>query len=91
VLEPVSSFRWSEVQRVVGYKADIFAYDLICIAFELSDRAVEIHEEMEGYNAVVAELPARFPGMTEDWWSSVAFPAFATNLTPIWQKQQSQS
>jgi hypothetical protein len=78
-------FRWNELQRIIAFKRDLLTTDLICIAFELTDRAVEVDEKMEGYNSTLEGMTAHFPRLNHQWLSSVAFPPFATNLTTIWQ------
>ena len=50
--ETVWSFRWSEVRRICAFKRDVGGFDLICLAFEVKDRAVEMNEGMEGYDSV---------------------------------------
>lgn len=81
---------WSDVVRVSVYKADRMTWDLICTSFELSDgRRVIVHEELVGWSRLMHDLPRRLAGVAEfnDWWPGVAFPAFATNLTVLWERE----
>lgn len=77
---------WSDVKEVFAFKRDLFAVDLLCIGFRISDDGsyYEINEEMNGYKEVMATMEKAFPRLTPDWWSKIAFPAFATNLTTLW-------
>jgi hypothetical protein len=43
-----------------------------------------VEEEMEGWDEFVAELESRFGVSLDQWFSIVAFPAFARNLTILW-------
>jgi hypothetical protein len=76
---------WSEVVRLVAYKRDCFAIDLICFGFVTDERFVEVNEEMEGWEALTDALPAYLPGTLDkaDWWAKVALPPFATNRTTL--------
>jgi len=84
-----TTVRWADVKEIVAFKVDLFAVDLICIAFRVSDDGeyFEIDEEMPGYKALLEALPATFPGIRTDWFSEVAFPAFATNATSLWRRE----
>lgn len=75
---------WQSVNKIVAYKVDLFAVDLICLGFTTTDgRYSEVHEEMADYDKFCEQLESRF-ALREGWWSEVAFPAFETNLTVIW-------
>jgi hypothetical protein len=82
------SIQWSEVDSVVAFKRDIFVYDLICIILRTSDGALELNEEMKGWESMIDSLPAYLPGArkSSDWWDQVAHPAFVANLTTIYSK-----
>lgn len=84
-LTPMWNLEWREVHRICGYKRDLITVDLICLAFESQRGVAEIHEEMEGYKAVIECLPSLFPGLAPRWWTTVAFPPFQTNFTTIWE------
>jgi len=82
---------WKDVQRVVVFKRDHFTVDCICICFELPEgRCCEFNEEMTGYKELIEKLPEYLPGCRhpENWFSEVAFPAFATNVTEIYQRNE---
>jgi hypothetical protein len=81
----VLNFSWLQVQRIFGFKRDRYTVDMICIAFVLRDTTVEINEEMDGYDSVIAALPKHFSGLEAEWWAKVAFPPFETNWTTIWE------
>ena len=77
---------WSAVVEVFAYKDDCFFYDRICVGFRTSGDGTwwRVDEENPGYQELLAALPDHFPGIRTDWFSEVAFPAFATNRTTLW-------
>ena len=76
---------WDDIKRIVAYKRDIFAYDLICLAVDFGGNNIELNEEMEGWDALLELLPGRLPGVlpSAEWWKIVALPPLATNLTTL--------
>jgi len=85
------SLCWPEVREVVAFKRDLYAVDLICLTFGLaSGRAVELHEEMHGWQAVLEGLPQYLPGSKPfpEWFHEVAVPAFAPNPTFVFRRSQ---
>ncbi len=80
---------WQDAVRVEAFKRDCWAVDLICLYFLLKDnKAVEINEEMEGFDSLAGKLPEYLPGCQkfEDWFEVVAFPPFKENNTVIYQR-----
>ena len=80
---------WSEVAKIVAFKRDCYAVDLICIAFELDgSRVAETDEEMEGWQGLLEVLGEQFGIREEAWFKKVAVPAFAPNVTTLWTRQE---
>lgn len=77
---------WTEVRQIFAFKEDVFAYDIICLGFRITDDGewVMVHEEMKGYKDLVSEIERRFSDYERDWWEKVAYPAFERCFTPIW-------
>ena len=89
-LTPSSEMHWSEVQRVTAFKRDCFVVDCICLVIGArDDTAIEINEEMAGWQELVEALPDYLPGCKpwHLWFSNVAFPAFAANPTEVYERQ----
>jgi len=78
--EPSSlSVLWSEVEKVTVFKRDRMTVDEICMVLEVSGSpALEVNEEMPGWQELVQGLPTYLPGarLWEEWFEKVAFPAF---------------
>lgn len=83
------SLEWNEVDTVIAYKRDIFAHDLICLAFVTRRGTTEVHEEMQGWSKLIDQLPSVLPGTLAppDWWVQVAFPAFEPSPTTLFKRE----
>jgi hypothetical protein len=80
-------FAWQDTVQVKAFKRDLYAVDLICLAILMkNNKAVEINEEMSGWESLVEKLPQYLPGCQkfEEWFSLVAYPAFKPNITTIY-------
>jgi hypothetical protein len=84
----IESFRWPDLVSVRAWKQDCWGTDRIWLGFDLreNDESVCVHEEMEGYKDLVAEMQRRCEAYRADWWNAVAFPAFAQNHTWVWEQ-----
>jgi hypothetical protein len=85
---------WKAIDRLTMFKRDIFSVDLICLFIEFSgDCAIEFDEDMEGWKTFINALPHHLPGCKalEEWFCTVAFPAFATNPTAIYRRDAQQT
>jgi len=51
------------------------------MGFITPDGAVELNEQMDGWNSLIDAVPRILPGTTskEEWWDKVAQPPFAAN------------
>ena len=71
------SASWSDVQRITGYKIDMFAWDEIRVEFALQGgNTVVVSEESPGFPEFMAEVERRFPSAV-GWHSKISQPAFA--------------
>jgi hypothetical protein len=87
---PLDSIAWSDVVRVVAFKRDWLTVDCICLVIAtIGETAIEVNEEMEGWEALTDALPKYLPGskLWRECFFQVAFPAFATNETVIFEKR----
>jgi hypothetical protein len=88
--QTTSQIKWDDVIKICAYKRDMLTTDLICWSFHCrdDDDVLEVHEQMVGYKGLQEAVRSRFDVRLEDWFEQVAFPAFATNVTVIWPKNQ---
>lgn len=77
---------WSQIIEIFAYKMDLFTVDEICIGFRLDESGTHywVSEEFLGYKEFIEQLRISFPGIREDWFAEVAFPAFIENRTTLW-------
>ncbi len=87
----ISQFTWSQVQCVRAWKLDCGVVDCIFLSFDLESRTINVHEEVRGYHDLVQVMESRLSKLRRDWWSCVAFPAFATNHTVVWSRSETHS
>jgi len=87
----VAKISWFELNEIIAFKKDLFAYDLICLGFRTNgDSFWEVDEECIGYTELLKELEKQFPGFRTDWFAQVANPAFALNRTTLWERTLSE-
>src|SRR6266446_1595761 len=85
--QEVAAGSWSGVCRATAFKRDLFAVDCICLHLGGADgTGIELDEEMAGWNRLMEALQTQLPGCKPylEWFSAVAFPAFAANPTEIY-------
>jgi hypothetical protein len=84
------AMKWSDVDRVVTYKVDCFTYDMIWLAFERRghNEALHIREETEGFQNLISALAKAFPEVNAEWYFYVMQPAFAENLTVLFERKR---
>jgi hypothetical protein len=86
--------KWTDVQRVIAFKEDWLTVDCICLAFvDRDDHAIQVHEEMKGWQELVEALPESLPGCKpwSEWFTEVSFPAFATNLIQLFDRGKTET
>jgi hypothetical protein len=81
--------RWADVQAVVAYKRDVFAFDVICLALEFpGPTSIELNDQMQGWQPFIDSLPLYLDGLppSDEWVPAVALPAFATNMRVLFRR-----
>ena len=86
--ELASEVEWGKVSRVVAYKRDAMTHDVIALGF--LGTGIDVNEDMEGWDELLKKLPDYLPGCQpfEQWFQTVAFPAFAMNPTDIYRREE---
>ncbi|HEY4285954.1 MAG TPA: hypothetical protein VGN00_02535 [Puia sp.] len=79
---------WSEIQRIATYKVDRMTFDEICLDIFWNDWKLTITEDTPGWGQLVIKLKGAFPTIPEDWFERVMQPAFATNYTVLYEREE---
>jgi hypothetical protein len=77
---------WDQITRIVAFKRDVYSHDVICLLIETNQTNVlELNENMPGWTELVKELEIRLPSAKPhaEWFTEVAFPAFAVTPTEV--------
>ncbi len=85
-----NTIEWDEVSDIFAYKKDLGTTDMICLGWKLfrHDEMIETHEEMLGFSKLCDTMVDKFKKISISWYMDVAFPAFETNLTRLWSKNE---
>ena len=83
---PKHVLAWDSVKEIFALKLDMGTHDTIRLGFRTSDNGayLEIDEDVVGFGELVVEIERRFQLLEKNWWTKVAFPAFAMNRTTLW-------
>lgn len=77
---------WASVKEVFTFKLDLVTYDTIRLGLRVSEDGEywQVDEDDVGFQELLTEIERRFGIRDKEWWTKVAFPAFATNRTTLW-------
>jgi hypothetical protein len=79
--------KWSEVNAIFAYKDDHFTEDEICLdVFCDNEVSFKITEDMAGWYVFIEKIATQLPNISKDWVSKITLPAFKTNLTLIYDR-----
>jgi hypothetical protein len=82
----IKNIRWVEIEKIDTYKIDLFTTDEIIFEIVLTDTVIKISEEIEGWGNFTDKIEVALSGFDKEWFSKVAYPAFKTNFTTIYQR-----
>ena len=77
---------WKEIEKIQGYKLDLFTTDEICLDIFLPETIITISESAEGFMEFLEMLQNEFPSFDKSWYEKIIQPPFATNLTILYEK-----
>lgn len=82
-----TSIQWDEIDTLLAYKKDLLTTDEICLDMHWSGRMIRISESTNGWYQFLERLPRNFPGIKQGWDFDIIHPAFATNLTLLFDRK----
>jgi hypothetical protein len=84
----IKEINWNEINSMLAYKVDLYATDIICLEIYCSnDFRFKINEETSGWFKFLENSKKMLPQIIENWEMNIAVPAFANNLTLIYDRE----
>lgn len=80
------TFYWDKITSIIAYKVDLIKIDSIIIEIYADGTAIKMGDRMAGSMKFMETAAGKLENFREDWYMVVAFPAFETNLTIIYEK-----
>jgi hypothetical protein len=77
---------WTDIKTIRAYKVDLVTVDSIVIEVQLDNTTFQITDEAPGHMKFMDTAANKLSAFKKDWFGVVAFPAFATNLTTIYER-----
>jgi hypothetical protein len=81
------TIKWDDISLIRAYKIDQFTVDCIVIEIHLAETFISINDQTTGHMKFMDMASSNLANFKEDWFTVVAFPAFETNLTTIYERQ----
>jgi AAA+ ATPase superfamily predicted ATPase len=78
---------WSELERLVAYKADMMTIDEIRMEISYRNKSIIITEDTPGWYQFVLMTKNRFASIPQDWDINIIQPPFETNLTLLYERE----
>jgi len=78
--------KWRDIVRIAAFKRDLITVDMICLAVETGDFAIELNDGMPGFDTLLPALDSAL-GIDPSWQLRVMFPAFEANMEMIFDRK----
>jgi hypothetical protein len=84
----IQTIEWTEIKSMLGYKEDHYAIDSVCLdVFCDNDKSFKITEETLGWFRFLDHSKKVLPTIDKSWEIEISTPAFETNLTVVYDRQ----
>jgi hypothetical protein len=81
------AYLWNEVSSVFAFKEDLITTDEVCVdIFMIDNSSLRIDESTPGWFQFTKRLNNRL-SISDEWENNVMHPAFATNMTLLFDRQ----
>lgn len=80
---------WNDIQRIMAFKRDVYAHDLVCMLIEKAGAgSLEVNESMHGWTELVNQLPVRLPAAMRfaDWFPQVTSTVFEPSPVEVFAR-----
>ena len=79
---------WDNVQAIFVYKIDNYTTDTIIMDIFFEDiKKITISEDTSGWFQFIDNLESALPNINKSWIENISTPAFKTNLTLIYSRE----
>ena len=82
--------KYSDIERITGYKLDLMATDEICMDIVAGEWKFTFSESLPGWCQLLTRLKAAFPSIPDNWDREIIRPPFATNFTVLFEREDRQ-
>ena len=80
------SIKWTDIERLQAYKADLLTTDEICIDIIFDNKTIIVTEETKGWYQFIDKLKSSLPLTNDNWEAVVLENPFEYNLTTIYER-----
>lgn len=80
------SIKWTDVERIQAYKADLLTTDEVCIDITFNNKTIIVTEETKGWYQFIDKLKLSLPLTNDNWEAVVLDTPFEYNLTTIYER-----
>lgn len=77
---------WNEIDGIVAYKTDNFAYDTIHLIIRRGTEELNFNEETDGWFVFKERMGSSLKGINSKWELEVMFPPFEESATWVYKK-----
>lgn len=81
------TINWDDIELIKAYKIDQYTVDCIVIEIHLAETFITINDQTTGHMKFMDTASNKLSNFKKDWFTVVAFPAFETNLTTVYERQ----
>jgi len=80
------SIRWTDIERLQAYKADLLTTDEICIDIIFDNKTIIVTEETKGWYQFIDKVKLALPLTNDNWEVLVLETPFEYKLTTIYER-----
>jgi len=80
------SIRWTDIERLQAYKADLLTTDEICIDLIFDNKKIIVTEETKGWYQFIKKVKSALPLTYDNWEALVLETPFEYKLTTIYER-----
>lgn len=80
------SIKWTDIERLQAYKADLLTTDEICIDIIFDNKTIIVTEETKGWYQFIDKVKSALPLTNDNWEALVLETPFEYNLITIYER-----